>query len=724
MLQRLIIVFLSASLLVLGISAQDSDLSTFSPRTARFTLDYPSAWVATEDNSIIALADAESSFALDLSDTLSSGQFKILLAYLSPTQREEAGIHGETVDEILRSVVAGSNVTLTTTEPRRYEFNRRLTLRADFTNAGNEGGVWLMEMGNDAVILMQVFTATGDYTSIEGELIELLRSVRLTDITQQLMQVSNLERPRQFNPLESRLVFTYPDGWNVTEPNATSVTLQKDNTQISIQFFDYSDLSRQGIPIDDPAAILNIQQAQSSRPDSFGRLNQVSVNGTQYPYSRMNGNGFTGLSLGRDFKVGFLWVTLLTAGDAVPLDEGTLAWALLLTTTYRADPVNLTERVIMPQHQFEFFHPADWLIREVSPSSYLLGTSEAMIDTEPDSLQFTDEAQLLIQYVTESEYVVARAGTSNPVEVLQKFIANTSDLTTYDRPRSLTLGSFEFAQVDFDNPAYSGTALLAPMVDGGAVWIQLRTPPNELGEYEPIALAMAGRARIVTTDTTDSSALSDAVFEALGTEPTPMPTPTRRPDAPPDLSDVVQDVVATSVPANIRQLTFELPTLESTYTTNISQLTASYPAGWLVQETIPLNNPPPLYENGIRMANNPNLLLSNPDSIDEGDAEIVVQVMSYTEMDELGFRGETLLERVQALVTIFPQGTFDNPLQFLVNGELMIWVTSTTATRQTLFIYKQLTEDTVAIAQLTVNPAELERWLPTAIAVLNSARLN
>jgi len=725
MLKRLWILMLLGSVWLVGVMAQDtSDLTTFTPRTARFTFDYPVAWVATEENGVIALADSDASFALELSDTLSTGQFKVLLAYLSPAQREAANLRGETVDQILQSVIANSNTPIASDEPRRYEFNRRQTMRADFVTDGNEGGVWVMEMDNDAVILLQVFTATGEMAQLEGQLIELLRSVRLTDIMAQLYGMDALERPLQFTSGITRLVFNYPEGWTVTEPTADTVLLEQENTQISVQFFDYTDLSLQGIPIDDPAAILDIQQSRSSRPDSFGRLNQVTVNGNHYPYSRVQGDGFTGLSLGRDFKVGFLWVTLLTAGDTIPEDDGALAWSLLLNTTYRPDAVNLTERVIMPQHQFEFFYPAGWLIREVTPSSFLLGTSEAMIDRNPDSLQFTDDAQLLIQYVTPSEYGVARAGTANSLEVLQKFITSASDLTTYDRPRSLTLGNFDFAQVDFDNPSYSGTALLAPMVDGGAVWIQLRTPPNELGEYEPIALAMAQRSRIVTTDTTNSSPLTDAVFDALGVEPTPVPTPTRRPDAPPDLGDVVESVVATPVPANVRRLTFELPALTSSYTTNISQLTANYPAGWLVQETVPLSDPPPLYENSIRLANNPNLLLANQQTIEEGHAEVVVQALAYTEMDRLGFRGETLLERVRSLVTSFPQGTFDAPLQFLINGDLMILVTSTTPTRQTLSIYRELNEEVVIVVQLSVNPAELEQWLPTAVAILQSAHLN
>ncbi|GEM_PF-1887670 len=724
MLKRFVLLILLSNMLVLGVAQDTSDLTTFSPRTARFTFDYPSEWVTEEENGLIALADAETSIALELDDTLTSGQFKILLAYLGPAQRQTAGLNGTTPDEIIAEVVAGSNITLSNDEPRRYEFNRRLSVRADFSTDNADGAVWVMQMDNDVVMLLQVFTASGELPQIEGELIELLRSVRLTDITAQLYRIENLERPLQFTAQESRLVFNYPEGWTVSEPDNRSALLQSDNVQIRVQFFEYTELSRQGIPIDDPLATLASQQSRSASNDVFGRLNQVSINGEDYPYSRVLSDEFVGLSLGRDFRIGFLWVTLVVTEGPVTEDYGALAWSLLLTTTFQSDPIDLTERVTMPQHQFEFFHPADWLIREVSPSSYLLGTSEAMIDNEPDSLQFTDDAQLIVQYVTATEYGIARSGTSNALEVLQKFIDSASDLTTYDTPNLITVGNFEFAQVDFENPSYSGTALLSPMADGGAVWIQLRTPPNRLGEYEPVALAIARGTRIVTAVAgNEDSSLDEAVFDALGVQPTAIPTPTRRPDAPPDLDDVVQDVVATPVPVTVRELDFILPVIESSYITNISELSINYPAGWLVQETVPISDNPPLYENGIRIANNANLLLTSVDSINEGDVEILVQAMTYAEMDARGLRGDTLFERIQSLVNAFPSGTFDAPLQFLINGELMVLVTSSTPTRQTLTIYRELNDQIQTSAQLIINPAELELWLPTAIAVLQSTQV-
>lgn len=725
MLKHILIFLIFGSLLSLNVLAQESPtLTSFTPRESRITLDYPSNWIVREERRIIALADSESSLGFSITDSLQAGQFKILIAHLTAPQREEADITGTNIDAILQSVIANSNVPLSTNEPKRYEFNRRLTVRSDFVNEGNnEGAVWVMDMGDGAVVLLQVFTAPNEFAQIEGQIIELLRSVDFSDIVKQLYAIPTLDRPLQFRGQQTRLVFDYPAGWTVTEPTENTVLLSLDSTQISLQLGDYTDLSLQGIPIDDPSSILQSQQARSSRPQTFGDVRQVTVNGITFPYSRINGEGFTGLSLGRDIKVGFLWVTVLTAGETLPEETGALAWSLLLTTTYRVDVVELTERVIVPQHQFEFFHPADWLIREVSPSSYLLGTSERMIDAEPDSLQFTDEAQLLIQYVAPSEYSVARAGTSNTLEVLQKFVATTSSLTTYDTPRRITLGNFEFAQVDFDNPNYSGTALLTPMSDGGAVWMQLRTPPNELGDWEPIALAIARQARIVRADNSGQSTLDDAIFSALGTEPTPIPTATRSDDTPPDLGDVIQGIVATPLPTSIRQLTFERPATNSVYTTNISKLSVNYPDGWLVQETFPLNDEERLFENGIRLANDPNLLLTNVIEIDEGSAEVIVQYMPYNEMDALGFRGDTLFERIQKLVNTFPQSTFDTPQQFFINGDLMILVTSSTPTRQSLTIYRELSDLGYVSVQLAVNPQELNLWLPTAVAISQSAQV-
>lgn len=711
-------------LLVSGVIAQgSSDLNIFQPRESFITFEYPSEWLAREEGRVVALASDESALPLSLNQPLDTGQFKILVVYLTTAQRQQSDIKGTDLDSILQSVIANSNIPITTDGIKQYEFNRRLTVRADFVNDPNEGAVWVMQMEDDAIVLMQVVTALHEIAQIDGEVIELLRSLDLSAVTQQLYAIPDLDRPLRFNPQKTRLVFDYPEGWNISEPNATTVVLDEEQVQISLQFFDYTDLSRQGIPIDDPTVVLLTLQNRSERPEAFTNMQQVIVNNQTLPYSQIQGEGFAGLSLGRDIKVGFLWVSVLIGGEAISNDLSTLAWALLLTTTFRPDSVTLTERVIMPQHQFEFFHPADWLINEISPSSYLLGTSQAMIDDTPDSLQFTDDAQLLIQYVSEEEYGVARAGTNNTLEVLQKFIGSTSDLTAYDSPRNITLGGFEFAQVDFDNPSYSGTALLAPMIGGGAVWIQLRTPPSELGDWEPIALAIARSSHIVTFDTTDNNSLDDAVFDALNIEPTPIPTATRRPDAPPDLSDIINQVVATPVPASIRELNFNLPSLTSSYATNISNITARYPADWLVQETFPVSSASPAFENTIRISNNANLLLSNPTDIKAGEVQMVVQYSRYVDMNVLGFRGDTLFELVQKILSVFPQGTFEPPLQFRINGDVMVVVPSTTTTRQTLSIYKELSDKGYATVQLAVNPAELALWLPTAIAVIQSVEL-
>lgn len=725
MLKRLMILVLLGGGLLMGVMAQDANnLSTFTPRNARFTFDYPADWVANDGSNVITLADSESTLQANVAEPLEAGKFKIVLAYLTTAQRETANLSGDTPDEILASVSLGSDIPLDLDASRRYEFNRRIAVRGDFSTDDNDGAVWVLAMDNDAVILLQVFASMGELDKLDGAIIELLRSVDLTDITRQLYSIADLERPLQFTPQKTRLVFNYPQEWTVTEPNGITALLSSGNTQISIQFFNYNDLSLQGVPVDDPAAILDIQQARSSQPATFGQIQQTSVNGEVYPYSRVTGGNFTGLSLGRDFKVGFLWVVLLTPGDTVPEDQGALAWALLLTTQYLADAVDLSKRAIMPRHQFEFYYPADWLIDQVSPSSYLLGTSSQMIDNEPDNLLFTEDAQLLIQYVTSTEYGVARAGTSTASEVLQKFIANASDLTSYNNPRSITLGNFEFAQVDFDNPEYSGTALLAPMADGGAVWMQLRTPPNQLGTFEPVALEIAQSSGIVTAETTENTnSLGDTVFDVLGVQPTAIPTPTRPPDAPPDLGDVVQGVIATPAPINVRELNLELPAVEASYTTHISKFTANYPADWLIQETIPSTDNAPLYENAIRMANNPNLLLSSPESIAEGDVEVLAQVMSVREMVALGFVGDTLFERTQSLVNAFPQGTFDTPIPFRINGELMILVVSSTPTRRTITLYRQLDEQLQASVQLKINPRELDVWLPTAVAILQSVQV-
>jgi hypothetical protein len=713
-------------LLVGGAIAQDSgDLKTFQPRESFITFDYPSNWLARENGRVVALASDESVLPLTINQPLISGQFKILLVYLTAEQRTQSNIKGTNLESILQSVIENSNIPITDTDTRQYEFNRRLTLRTDFTNDNNEGSIWVMQMEDDAIALMQVVTALGEVRQVEGQTIEILRNLDLSAITKQLYAIPDLDRPLLFNPQKTRLVFDYPEGWAVNEPTATTVVLDQEQIQISLQFFDYTDLSHQGIPIDDPTDVLFSLQNRSERPTAFTNVQQVIVNNQTLPHSTITGEGFTGVSLGRDIKVGFLWVSIVMTGDAVPDDLSTLAWALLLTTTYRPDPINLTERVTMPQHQFEFFHPADWLIQEQTPSSYLLGTSQAMIDNVPDNLLFTDDAQLLIQYVSEADYSIARAGTTNAIQVLQKFIGSASDLTTYDTPRTVTLGAFEFAQADFDNPAYSGTLLLTPMRDGGAVWIQLRTPPAELGDWEPVARAIARSSRVVTLDTTNGNSLDEAIFDALDIEPTPIPTPTRRPDAPPALDDVIKDVVATPIPVpdNIRELNFNLPALASSYTTNVSNFTADFPTDWLVQETVPESDASPAFENTIRLSNNPNLLLSNPKGINEGDVQMTVRYSRYADMRMLGFFGDTLFDVVQKIVTVFPEGTFEPPLQLRINGEIMIVVASTTNTRQTLSIYRHLSDDGYATVELVVNPIELELWLPTAIAVVQSVDL-
>lgn len=704
--------------------AQDStDLRIFEPQEAVISFEYPASWIVREEGQVIALASDESVLPLPLDQELSRGQFKILLVYLTANQRQQANIRGDNLDAILQSLIQSANLETSSEEYRRYEFNRRLTLRADFSDEVNQGSAWVMEMPNDAIVLMQVVTASNEFAQIEGQIIEVLRSLDFSTITQYINGISEFSRPLRFNPQQTRLVFDYPEGWEAEEPNNTTVTLNNGQALISLQFFDYTDLSLQGIPIDDPTSTLFSLQSRSQRPQTFNPVQQAIVNGETYPYSPMQGDNFVGISLGRDIKIGFLWVTVLTRDDTVSVDLNTFAWALLLTTQFRPDPVELTARVIMPQHQFEFFHPSDWLIREVTPSSYLLGTSEAMIDDIPDNLQFTDEAQLLVQYVPQQEYTVARANSDNPAEVLQKFIFSASDLTTYDTPRTLTLGEFEFAQVDFDNPNYSGTALLAPMTDGGAVWIQLRTPPTELGDWEPIALAIARNSRIVQLDTIDSNPLEDAIFDALGVEPTPIPTPTRRPDAPPDLGDVISEVVATPVPVPLRELQFNLPNLDSTYTTNFSEMAVNYPSGWVVQETFPASSTSPSFENSIRISNNANLLLTEQIDMEEGEVEIVVQYTHYTDMNDLGFFGDNLFEVIERVVSAFPETTFEAPLQFRVNGEVMVFVASTTATRQSLSIHKELSHEGYVTVQLIINPQELDRWLPTAIAILQSVSL-
>jgi hypothetical protein len=438
----------------------------------------------------------------------------------------------------------------------------------------------------------------------------------------------------------------------------------------------------------------------------------------------MIGEQFTGLSLGRDFKVGFLWIVLLTPNDAIPLEHGALAWSLLLNMQYLADAVTLTERVIMPQHQFEFYYPEDWLIKQVSPSSYLLGTSDMMTDAQPDSLQFTDDAQMIVQYVPPETYGIASVGASNATEAIQKFIMNASDLTDYATPRTLTLGDFEFVQVDFDNPEYSGTALLAPMPDGGALWIQLRTPPNQLGTYEPTALEIARQSRIIRAQVDDTTtSLSDTVFDLLDAQPTPVPTPTLDPNAPPKLADVIQAIVTTPVPITARELSLELPPVDASYTTNFSKLTASYPTDWFIQETLPNNDNSPLYENGLRIASTPNLLLADTTTYEQGDVEILVQATTQQELALYGGQRDNLRDQIQALVDTFPAGIFDTPLQLRINGKLVIMVASRTASRQTLTLYRQYNDALVVSVQLTVHPTELDMWLPTAVAILQSVEV-
>lgn len=722
--KRMVFMIMLVGWLGLGaIMAQDTtDLRTFQPRESFITFEYPTTWQAREDGRVIALYSDEAVLPLKLNEPLTRGQFKILLVYLTANQREQANIDGTSPEAILQSVINSADVEIPNDDIRRYEFSRRLTVRSDFRNEGNQGAIWVMEMPEDAIVLMQVVTAADELINIEGAIIELLRGLQLATVTEYLYAIDDLERPQTFDPQQTRLVFDYPDGWEISEPNASTVLLSAPQTQIGLQFFDYRDLSSQGMPIDDPTSVLQSLQSRSQRPDAFETIQQVTVNGETLPYSTIQGEGYTGISLGRDIKVGFLWVTLLTGNESQAFDHNTLAWALLLTTTYRTDPVSLTERVLMPRHQFGFFYPEDWLIREVSPSSVILGTSPEMIDTTPDNLQFTDDAQLLVQYVTADEYTVARADTRSAIDVLRKFTRSTSDLTTYSRPRNLTLGAFEFAQIDFDNPNYSGTAFLAPMTDGGAVWMQLRTPPAQLGVWEPTALAIARSARIFAIDTSDTD-LDDAIFDALNVEPTLVPTPTRRPDAPPDLGDVVGDVVATPMPTVIRELTFEVPVLEATYTTNFSKITAAYPDGWLVQESFPASDASPSFENTIRMSNNANLLLTTGRAIQAGDAEIVVQYTSYEEMSRLGFRSDTLYGFIRNLIATFPQGTFEEPLQFRINGDLMVLVLAETATRRSVSIHKEVPSgDGYVTVELSMNPTELELWLPTAIAVLESVQ--
>lgn len=708
-----------------GTVAQDTpSLTTFASGTARITFDYPASWTVREVNNVITLADSEASLTLNLTNTINSGQFKILLAYLTPAQRESANLIGTTPDDILASVSLGTDITLSTADARRYEFERQIAVRGDFATSQHEGAVWVMQMPYDAIVMLQLFAPIGELQQLDNTIIALLRSISLTDITRQLYTIAELDRTLQFTPQQTRLVFTYPQEWGVSEPNKNTVVLTSDNTLISAQYIDYDELSQQGIPIDDPIAILGIQQARSSQPEAYGEVQQTNINGKIYPYSRMIGEQFTGLSLGRDFKVGFLWVTLLTSNDVIPTEHGALAWSLLLNMQYLADAVTLTERVIMPQHQFEFYYPQDWLIKQVSPSSYLLGTSELMTDEQPDSLQFTDDAQMIIQYVPPETYGIASVGTSNATEAIQKFIMNASDLTDYDPPRTLMLGNFEFVQVDFDNPEYSGTALLAPMPDGGALWIQLRTPPNQLGKYEPTALEIARQSRIIRAQVDDTTTnLSDTVFDLLDAEPTPVPTPTLDPNAPPALDDVIQELVSTPIPVTVRELTLELPALNASYTTNFSQLTASYPTDWFIQETLPISDNSPLYENGLRIASNPNLLLADSITYEQGDVEILVQATTQQELALYGGQHNNLRDQIQALVNTLPAGIFDTPLQLRINGELVVMVASRTTSRQTLTLYRQYNDALVVSAQLNVHPTELDMWLPTAVAILQSVEV-
>ena len=717
------VILLIACVLLGGVNAQElSDLKTFQPRESFITFDYPSSWLASEQERVVALASDETALPLTLNQAFPTGQFKILLVYLTADQREQANIDGTDLDSILQSVIENSSVPIANEDFKRYQLSGRLTLRSDFKNDHNEGAVWLLQMDDDAIVLMQVITAVDEMDTLEGAIIELLRSLKLSTVSEQIYSISELDRPLRFNSPQTRLIFDYPEGWDISTPNSTTVVLDAPQVQISVQFFDYTDLSRQGIPIDDPTAVLLTLQSRSERPEAFIDTQFVSLNRQTFPYGNIQGEGFTGLSLGRDIKVGFLWVTVLMAGEVVPDDISTLAWALLLTTQFKPDPINLSQRATIPQFQFEFFYPAGWSIRQTSPLAYLLGSSPDMIDDTLENLRFANAAQLFIQYVPQEEYGIARAGTESTADVLAKFITTPSDLTTYNTPRLITLGQFEFAQVDFNNPNFSGTALLAPMLDGGAVWMQLRTPPAELGDWEPIAFAIARNARIVSVGSSGGSSLDSAVFDALDIEPTPIPTPTRRPDAPPDLGDVIREVVATPVPASVRELNFELPILASSYTTNVSQITASYPAGWLAQEIFPVSETSPDYENSIRMSNNANILLSNQTEINEGDVEIIVQYTRYAEINALGFRGDTLFDLIQSVLAVFPQDTFEPPLQFRINGDLMVLVPSTTEARQSLSIHKELA-DGYATVQLNVNPAELEVWLPTAIAMIQSVQL-
>lgn len=724
--QRIVLIIMLVGSLVIGaiVAQEPTDFATFQPQESFVTFDYPATWQVREEGQVIALYSDESVLPLRLSAPLDSGQFKILLAYLTPAQREQANIAGTTPETILQSVIARSDVAIEIEGVRRYEFNRRLTVRSDFANPGNQGAVWIMEMADDGIVMMQVVTATDELIEIEGAMIELLRSLQLTTVREYLFAIADLERSQPFSPEKTRLVFDYPVGWEVNEPNNNTVVLTAPQTQLSLQFFDYTDLSRQGVPIDDPAAVLQSLQSRSDRPEAFAPIQQVTVNNQILPYSPIVGDDFIGTSLGRDIKIGFLWITLLTGDQSAEFDYNTLAWALLLTTQFQVDPVALTERVTMPQHQFEFYHPSDWLIREVSPSSYILGTSQTMIDEAPDSLQFTEDAQLLVQVVSASDYAVARADTTATTEVLEKFTQSTSDLTTYDTPITLTLGEFTFAQVDFDNPNYSGTALLTPMADGGALWIQLRTPPNDLGDWEPIALAIARSSRIFTLNESDGSNLDAAIFDALNAQPTAIPTPTRDPDAPPDLGDVLGEVVATPAPVLTRQLNFELPLLESTYTTNYSEITSHYPRGWLVQEDLPSDRSAPSYENTISMSNNANLLLVNELEIKEGDAEIFVQYTRYADLIRFGFIEDNLLDLITSITATFEDGTYDAPLQFRINGDMMVIVTASTSTRQSVALHQEMASGEGYVkVELIINPRQLELWLPTAVAIMQSVQV-
>lgn len=725
MLQRIIIGLIVLLALSGTITAQNTpNTATFTPRESILSFDYPVEWQVREIGRVVAIVSDESALALEINQTVPSGQVKILMTYLTPEQRASINLSGDTPEAILESALHRSNIAIETSQFTRYEFDRRLSIRSDFSTDLNSGSIWVMQMPDSAVVLVQVLTAPAEISAIENRVIELLRSVDISPIFQQLFDINTIERPLRFISEKSRLLFTYPDGWRIQEDNPNTILMINDEnrTQIAIRFYNYTDLKREGVPIDDPSAVLINLHQRSNRAGLFGDIRQIVVNGETLPYAEIRGQDISGLSLGRDIDIGMLWVSILTPGQTLPRDLSTLTWAILLTSSYRPQPVELDQRVIMPQHQLEFFMPTSWLSRRVNDSSYLLGTSDAMIDDDADAILVSGDAQLLVQYVTPSEIGLAGAGDNSPRAILQRFITRASDTTVYKNMRDIIFGSLTYTQVDFDSAGFSGTALLSRLEDGGAIWIQLRTALGEVGQWEQVALAIARSARIVTAPVIEGG-LDTTVFDLLDIQPTPIPTPTPDPSAPPVLGDVLGEIIATPVTAPVRNLNFTLPELAGTYTTNFSDLTVNYPADWLLQEEFPTSDASPDFENSLRLANKSAYLLNDRDELEPGATQITVQYTRYDEIAKLGFRGDTLMELTQSIITAFPQGGLGTPTQYRINGDLMIIVQIQFGNRQGLSILRELSDAGYVTVQVFVHPSELEMWLPTALAIAQSARI-